>query len=100
MSYALSRRRFRSSWYLRTVLAGYFFAIALLPLGHHDIACHLKSTSHCTSCVAASVADLTCDISSLDHLALDDAGRAMRDTSRPVKPLTTPTLSGRAPPAA
>jgi hypothetical protein len=82
------------------VLAGYFLAIALLPLGHHDIACHLKSASHCTSCVAASVADLTSDMSSLDRLTLDDAGRAMRDSSRPVSLLSTPTLPGRAPPSA
>ena len=25
-----------------------------MPLAHHDVLCHLKSTTHCTTCVVAS----------------------------------------------
>ena len=34
---------------LKVVLALYLLAAALLPFGHHDLACHLKSTTHCTT---------------------------------------------------
>jgi hypothetical protein len=99
MSAARSRRRRWSSWYLQTILAWYVLAVALLPLGHHDLACHLKSSTHCTSCVVGSVAGLTSAVSSLNHLAVDDAGRAMRHAGPDVVSVSAPAFAGRAPPA-
>jgi hypothetical protein len=37
----VARRRW--SWWRNAIVAMYVLAIALLPLTHHDIACHLKS---------------------------------------------------------
>ena len=51
-------------------------AAALLPLAHHDIACHLKSTTHCTTCIIGSSAEAAADPAPLDRLRLRDAGRA------------------------
>jgi len=32
----------------------YVALLAAAPLEHHDLGCHLKSTTHCTTCVFAS----------------------------------------------
>lgn len=32
----------------------YVALLAAAPLEHHDLACHLKSPTHCTTCVFAS----------------------------------------------
>jgi hypothetical protein len=41
----------------QAVLAAYWSLLAAGPLDHHDVACHLKSATHCTTCVQASVPD-------------------------------------------
>ena len=85
---------------MKAVLAAYVLAAALLPLGHHDLACHLKSSTHCTSCVIGSSAELTGDAATLMRQPLLDAGRA---TSAPVTcivPVALHPSPGRSPPAA
>lgn len=37
------------------VLGLYVVLLGAGPLEHHDLACHLKSRTHCTTCVYASV---------------------------------------------
>jgi hypothetical protein len=82
------------------VLVVYVLAAALLPLGHHDVACHLKSPTHCTTCVIGSSAELTPDVTTLLRQPLRDAGRAaamaVTDGDTPVPR----TSSGRSPPLA
>jgi hypothetical protein len=39
---------------MKLVLAVYVAAVTLLPFAHHDLACHLKSSTHCTSCVVGA----------------------------------------------
>jgi hypothetical protein len=41
----------------RLVVAIYTVATLLSPLSHHDLACHLKSATHCTTCVVGSSAE-------------------------------------------
>lgn len=48
-------RRRRWSVLAEAVLAAYVSLLAAGPLDHHDVACHLKSSTHCTTCVQASV---------------------------------------------
>lgn len=36
----------------KALLAAYLLSAALLPLAHHDVICHAKSTTHCTTCLA------------------------------------------------
>jgi len=39
-----------------TVTLGLYLALlAGAPFEHHDLACHLKSSTHCTTCVYASI---------------------------------------------
>lgn len=48
-------RRRRWTLIAQAVLAAYLSLLAAGPLDHHDVACHLKSSTHCTTCVYASV---------------------------------------------
>lgn len=85
---------------MKAVLAAYVLAAALLPLGHHDLACHLKSSTHCTTCVIGSSAELTADAATLMRLPLLDAGSAAVLPAPHVVPVVLRASSGRSPPAA
>ncbi len=90
----------RPGFRMKAVLAAYVLAAALLPLGHHDLACHLKSSTHCTTCVVGSSAELTADATTLTRQPLADAGRAVCADAPEVVPTVAHTSSGRSPPAA
>ena len=64
---------------LKVVLALYVFAAALLPFGHHDLVCHLKSTTHCTTCTVGSSAETAADPAVLARCSLVDAGETVSD---------------------
>jgi hypothetical protein len=84
---------------IRVVLGLYLAAAALLPLAHHDIACHFKSSTHCTSCVIGSAGDLAADASAFGHGTLNGAGRTAPEPIERIDSLSLPATSGRAPPA-
>ncbi len=85
---------------MKAVIAAYVLAAALLPLGHHDLACHLKSSTHCTTCVIGSSAELTADATTLMRQPLHDAGRATAVSPVDADSVVLQTSSGRSPPAA
>ena len=85
---------------LNVVLAVYLLAAALLPFGHHDLACHLKSTTHCTTCSVGSSAEAAADPAVLARFWLLDAGVAVFDAVDIPYTTTTRPASGRAPPIA
>lgn len=85
---------------MKAVIAAYVLAAALLPFGHHDLACHLKSTTHCTTCVIGGSAELTADATTLLRDPLGDAGRASAVDATDVDAVVLRTSSGRSPPAA
>jgi hypothetical protein len=66
---------------LKFVLALYMLAAAFLPFGHHDLVCHLKSTTHCTTCSVGSAAEAAADPAVLARFWLHDAGVAIADLS-------------------
>ena len=84
----------------KAVIAAYVLAAALLPLGHHDLACHLKSSTHCTTCVIGSSAELTADVAALMRSPLLDAGSTASAPIAGVVPVLLRPSSGRSPPAA
>jgi hypothetical protein len=101
MTMSPSGRLLRGSLVLRlkVVLALYVLAAALMPLGHHDLACHLKSTTHCTTCTVGSSAEAAVDPAVLARFWLLELGVT---TSDPIQAPVVPdasTLSGRAPPS-
>jgi hypothetical protein len=78
----------------------YIVTAALLPLAHHDIACHLKSAStHCTSCVVGSIGDLASDITSAGKAMLNTSGGPAAAPDERIDALSLPAASGRAPPS-
>jgi hypothetical protein len=84
---------------LKVVLALYVLAAALMPLGHHDLACHLKSTTHCTTCTVGSSAEAAVDPAVLARFWLLELGITSTD---PVHTPSAPKMSaasGRAPPS-
>ena len=85
---------------LQLVLGLYVLAAAFLPLGHHDIACHLKSTTHCSTCVVGSSAESASHGSPLQNPALDDAGASRPAVSDRVADPYAGSSSGRSPPTA
>jgi hypothetical protein len=85
---------------MNAVLIAYALAAALLPLGHHDVACHLKSSTHCTTCVVGSSAELSADATALIRQPLSDAGRAAILAVPDADSVVPHASSGRSPPAA
>ena len=47
-----------------------------MPLGHHDLACHLKSPTHCTTCTVGSSAEAAVDPAVLARFWLLEIGAA------------------------
>jgi hypothetical protein len=84
---------------LKVVLALYVFAAALLPFGHHDLVCHLKSSTHCTTCTVGSSAETAADTAVLARFSLLDAGAPVHDSADLPSSTTRRPASGRAPPA-
>jgi hypothetical protein len=93
----------RRSWLdrrLKFVLTLYVLAAALMPLAHHDIVCHAKSTTHCQTCVIGSSAESADDSGDLARVDLAQVGEA--ECGRPsaaVSAALSPCI-GRAPPTA
>jgi hypothetical protein len=83
---------------LKLVLALYMLAAALLPFGHHDLVCHLKSTTHCTTCTVGSSAEAAADPAVLARFWLHDAGIAIAEPIDAPHSATVRPALGRAPP--
>ena len=80
------------------MLAMYVAIVATLPLLHHDIACHIQSPTHCTTCFIGS-ADRAPDIAALSAAQLVPIGSFSFEAQAWRLPLLCGDLSGRSPPA-
>lgn len=94
-----SSRASRLGLRLKVLLAAYALAVAVLPISHHDLACHLKSTTHCATCIVGSSAEASPDAAGPDRFRLSDAGAAACADSSPGESAICGLLPGRAPPA-
>jgi hypothetical protein len=93
---ALPRRQL-GVW-MKLVAAAYVLALAVLPFAHHDLACHLKSTTHCWTCHVGTSADESRPDPAAAPTCLSDAGRA-DDAPRTLFASQAPSpSSGRSPP--
>ena len=84
---------------LKFVVAAYIAALAAMPFAHHDLACHLKSSTHCTVCHVGTSADDTSVQPALGHLDLADAGRSSEAQAPMAASCVLLPSSGRSPPA-
>lgn len=82
----------------KTLLAAYVLAAALLPLAHHDVLCHLKSSTHCTSCAVGSSGETASSAVPLSDLRLPDAGGAIFVSPLYRQAAPVQDSSGRSPP--
>ena len=85
---------------LRVVLAAYLAAVAAMPFAHHDLVCHLKSSTHCATCHVGTSTDPGGTPPSLMPADLADAGLAAHGTSSAAVSCALSPSAGRAPPAA
>lgn len=93
----ISRRRL--GVILRFVIAAYVAALATLPFGHHDLACHLKTSTHCGVCHVGTSVDETGAQPALGQVNLADAGRATVAGASFARSSVSRPSSGRSPPA-
>ena len=84
---------------LKVVLALYLLAAALMPFGHHDLVCHLKSNTHCTTCTVGSSGEAAADPAVFARFWLIDAGATVCEPSDEPVLSTGRSASGRAPPS-
>src|SRR5580765_784583 len=76
---------------LKAVLALYVLAAALLPFGHHDLACHIKSATHCTTCTVGSSAEAAADPGVLARFWFLEAGETVCEpVHQPLSSLAKP----------
>ncbi|HET7697403.1 MAG TPA: hypothetical protein VFK57_16935 [Vicinamibacterales bacterium] len=83
---------------LRWVIAAYFVALAAMPFAHHDVVCHFKSSTHCSTCHVGASTDPGGTRPSVSSADLADAGAAVEAASRIPPSCTLSPSSGRAPP--
>lgn len=84
--------------FLRTlVLLVYVTALAALPVLHHDVACHIKTPTHCTTCLVGA-AEKAPDHSALLGAQLVPLGASPGHAQVWGTPAPSGDLSGRSPP--
>ena len=80
-------------------LGAYVVLIGTNPLLHHDLACHLKSSTHCQACTSNPSASKVEHRISLDAVRLAESGTIHApDPSLPDTGVSVAT-AGRSPPA-
>jgi hypothetical protein len=75
-------------------------ALAAMPFAHHDIVCHLKSSTHCATCHVGTSTDPGGPRPAIVSADLPDAGSAAERSARVSISRAIAPSSGRAPPAA
>jgi hypothetical protein len=94
---AISRRRL--GVILRCLVAIYIVAVAAMPFAHHDIVCHLKSSTHCSTCHVGTSGDQSNVRPSLARVALTDAGQPHQQPHVHTGDWALSPSAGRAPPS-
>lgn len=84
---------------VKALLAIYIAGFALSPLAHHDVVCHLKSSTHCTTCLTTMSGEATSHAASLDVSTMVDAGRAPTNERDALRSAHITSHTGRGPPA-
>lgn len=82
----------------QALLAAYLLSAALLPLTHHDVICHAKSSTHCTTCLATGSGEAAAHAGAAEGAGLADAGGVHPGVSRPAHAAPVFVSSGRSPP--
>jgi hypothetical protein len=81
------------------VIAAYFVALAAMPFAHHDLVCHFKSSTHCSTCHVGASTDPSGTRPIVAAADFADAGAAQQRTSCLQARCTHSPSAGRAPPS-
>jgi len=85
----------------RLVLAGlalFATVLVLSPFEHHDLACHLKTPQHCTSCSSSQLGSDVTALVAPGASRLPDAGAASSFVALVEGALLAVRTTGRSPP--
>jgi len=80
------------------LVAFYVLAFAAMPFAHHDLACHLKSSTHCATCHVGTSTDPSPSSPAFDAALLADAGSADQPSCHAVPSPALLPSAGRSPP--
>ena len=80
------------------ITALYVAFLVVAPFEHHDIICHLKSPTHCTSCASSVVGSNPGPLPTLGAAELPDAGGAIALHVSHTGFLLAVRTTGRSPP--
>jgi hypothetical protein len=80
-------------------IALYAVILVAAPFEHHDLACHLKTPQHCSSCNASPLSSTPNTSVALQTYVLDDAGRLLVGDSHVYCAAPLVSRFGRSPPA-
>ena len=83
---------------LRAVIAAYMVAVAAMPFAHHDIVCHIKSSTHCSTCHVGTSGDQSNVRPLLARVSLADAGQLHHQQPAHAGDWALSPSAGRAPP--
>lgn len=97
MIVAVSRRRL--GVILRAFVAIYIVAVAAMPFAHHDVVCHVKSSTHCSTCHVGTSGHQSSVRPSIARVELTDAGQAHHQQFAHAADGALSLSAGRAPPA-
>ena len=88
-------------WRRFAALAFALYAVFLVTaqFEHHDLACHLKTPQHCTSCNASPLGSAPKTALALTAFHLHDAGSAVAAYSLAESVVLPAARSGRSPPS-
>jgi hypothetical protein len=81
-------------------VAFYVLAFVAMPFAHHDLACHLKSSTHCATCHVGTSTDPSSAKPIVDAAVLADAGRPDEPSCTLVSETALLPSAGRSPPTA
>jgi hypothetical protein len=73
--------------------------LAAAPFEHHDLACHLKTPQHCSSCTSSPVGASASTAPAPAVGSLVESGSAVAFDAVPESAVLVPRTSGRSPPA-
>ncbi|HET7620217.1 MAG TPA: hypothetical protein VF159_02455 [Gemmatimonadaceae bacterium] len=90
----------RSGTRLMIVAAIYVIALIGLPFGHHDLVCHVTSSTHCANCHFSSAADNSGTQAGAAPIVLADAGRVEAPAVLRLVSASPALSPGRSPPPA
>ena len=86
-------------WRVELLLGLYLILLVVSPLVCHDLACHVKSPTHCDACQANPIASGTEPTAGLEGWTAETSARVETSVTRAPRAAAVLQVPGRSPPA-